>query len=106
MGEGTKIPWRGSTIIPVTECDGGALFRHAVGGPRYAGDLHERPLARSLPTLYAPDFASVRLAPGRMVGAAKWSDLRGKPRPDEPWLDGISRMIFVCDRAEGDEPIV
>jgi protein gp37 len=71
-----------------------------VGGPCYAGNFHERRLAKSLPDLYAPSFTEVRLVPGRMAKSAAWSDLRGKDRPDKPWLNGMPRTIFVGDMGD------
>jgi protein gp37 len=71
-----------------------------VGGPCYAGNIHEQRLAKSLPVLYAPSFTEVRLVPGRMAKAAALPDLRGKDRPDKPWLDGMPRMTFVSDMGD------
>ena len=31
----------------------------------------------------------------------KWSDLTGKARPNEPWLNGLPRHIFVNDLSDG-----
>jgi protein gp37 len=100
MGSNTDIEWCDSTVNPTTGCDGCELWHVRDKGPCYAGVLHESRLAKSLPKLYAPSFTEVRLAPGRMAKAAAWSDLRGKPRPDKPWLDGKPRMIFVDDMGD------
>jgi protein gp37 len=100
MGSHTHIGWCDSTVNPTTGCDGCELFIPGKGGPCYAGKLHEGRLAHSLPVLYAPKFTEVRLAPGRMVQAAAWSDLAGKARPDKPWLDGMPRTIFVGDMGD------
>src|SRR5262249_6687914 len=97
MGQHTNIEWTDSTVNPSTGCQGCELWVPDRGGPFYAGNLHELRLARSLPHLYAPKFTEVRLAPGRTAKAAAWPDLRGKPRPDKPWLDGPPRLIFVGD---------
>ena len=35
-----------------------------------------------------------------METAAGWSDLQGKKRPEEPWLDGLPRLIFVSDMGD------
>ena len=35
-----------------------------------------------------------------MAEAAAWSDLRGKARPDKPWLDGLPRLIFTADMTD------
>jgi protein gp37 len=100
MGIHTEIGWCDSTVNPTTGCDGCELHVVGKGGPCYAGILHEGRLAKSLPTLYSPTFTDVRLAPGRMAKSASWSDLRGKARPNKPWLDGMPRLIFVGDMGD------
>lgn len=100
MGQHTLISWCDSTVNPSTGCDGCELHVPGKGGPCYAGILHEGRLARSLPTLYAPTFTDVRMAPGRMNKASAWPDLTGVARPDKPWLDGQPRVIFVGDMGD------
>lgn len=101
MGNHTNIQWCDSTVSPTTGCDGCELFIPGVGGPCYAGALHEGRLAKSLPDLYAPTFTEVRLAPGRMKRAAGWSDLRGVVRPGKPWIPPETpRLIFVDDMSD------
>ena len=60
MGSKTGIGWCDSTVNGSTGCDGCELW-----GPKvrrcYAGNLHEKRLAKSLPLLYAPNFQEVRL---------------------------------------------
>jgi protein gp37 len=83
-----------STVNPSTGCDGCELWT-----PKrrtcYAGLMHERRLAKCLPSLYDASFQNVRLAPGRMQKAASLRDLAGTARPDKPWLNGLPRVIFV-----------
>jgi len=100
MGEKTNIEWCDSTVNPTTGCDGCELWNGRDIRICYAGNLHEGRLAKSIPKLYAPDFREVRLAPGRMMKAARWPDLRGQERPDKPWLNGLPRMIFVGDMGD------
>jgi protein gp37 len=100
MGLETNIEWCDSTINPSTGCDGCELWNGRDIRVCYAGNLHEARLAKSLPALYAENFQEVRLATGRMMEAARWPDLRGKERPDKPWLNGLSRMIFVGDMGD------
>lgn len=100
MGQRTNIEWCDSTVNPSTGCDGCELWNGRDIRVCYAGNLHEGRLAKSLPMLYAPDFQEVRLAPRRMMEAARWPDLRGKDRPDKPWLNGLPRMIFVGDMGD------
>lgn len=98
--EKTEISWCDSTINPTSGCDGCELWNGRDIRDCYAGNLHERRLAKSLPVLYAPNFQEVRIIPGRMMKAARWSDLRGKERPEKPWLNGLPRLIFVGDMGD------
>src|SRR5262249_16857154 len=59
--------------------------------------LHER---RKNHPGFAPDFSTPKLYPGRMVEAARWSDLTGEQRPAKPWLDRLPRLIFVSDMGD------
>lgn len=111
MGQDTGIQWCDSTVNPTTGCEGCELWTPRKSYPDdvadrpakrhcWSGNLHETRLAKSMPDLYAADFAEVRLAPGRMAKAAAWSDLTGTKRPDKPWLDGMPRTIFVDDMSD------
>jgi protein gp37 len=100
MGLKTGIEWCDSTVNPSTGCDGCELWNGRDIRTCYAGNLHETRLAKSLPELYAENFQEVRLAPGRMMEAARWPDIKGKKRPDKPWLNGLPRMIFVGDMGD------
>lgn len=95
MGKVSDIEWCDSAINPVTGCEGCELWNGKDVRRCYAGEMHETRLARALPALYASSFQEVRLAPGRMKTAAGWDDLRGKARPEKPWLDDLPRLIFV-----------
>lgn len=97
MGQATEIQWCDSTINPTSGCDGCELKAPGKPGTCYAVPIHVNRLARTMPDKYAADFHEVREIPGRMNQIAKWSDLRGKDRPDKPWLNGMPRMIFVGD---------
>jgi len=97
MGNYSNIQWCDSTVNGTTGCDGCELWP----GPCYAGYLHTTRLALSLPALYARDFTEVRLAPGRMVKAAGWADMRGRARPTKPWIPPETpRLIFVGDMGD------
>jgi protein gp37 len=94
MSQKTKIHWCDGTANPTEGCDGCELW----GKQRktcYAGNLHELFDGHKRGT-----FGQVTLFPGRMAKAAAWSDLRGKARPDKPWLDGLPRLIFVSDMTD------
>lgn len=99
MGQKTNISWCDDTINPTSGCDGCELWSKA-DRTCYAGTLHESRLAKSLPEKYAASFFDVRMIPGRMAKAASWSDMRGKDRPEKPWLNGYPRTIFVGDMGD------
>jgi protein gp37 len=72
----------------------------------YAGYLHmvrganpRRP-AKVPHKGHARVFEEVKMFPGRMAEIAKMSDLAGTSRPDSPWKDGLSRLIFVSDMGD------
>lgn len=104
--KGTAIQWTDDTVNPTSGCDGCELWTPGIGGPCYAGNLHETRLAKSLPLLYDSNFSNVRLLPGRMEKILRCEDLAGKDRParkgmpSKPWLDGLRRKIFVGDLAD------
>lgn len=97
MAQNTKIQWCDSTVNPTMGCDGCELWsKH--NRTCYAGILHTR--FGGITKSYAPSFDQVTKFPGRMVQAARWSDLTGKHRPEKPWLDGMPRTIFVSDMSD------
>jgi protein gp37 len=100
MSKDTLIQYCDSTVNPSTGCDGCELWGSHKSGPCYAGHIHQGRMAAALPELYDPDFTVVREAPGRMREAAAWPDLRGKARPDKPWLNGMPRTIFIGDMGD------
>lgn len=55
---------------------------------------------------YAEKFERPKLFPGRMASAAAWKDLRGEYRPNEAWLNGLPRLIFVSDMGDALSPDV
>lgn len=99
----TKIEWCDSTINGSSGCDGCELWNRDRKSC-YAGNVHESRWAKSLavtkPAFYDPSFDVVKMIPGRFARAARWSDLRGKKRPEKPWLNGLPRMIFVGDMGD------
>ncbi len=104
--KGTNIEWSDDTCNFSSGCDGCELWIPGKGGPCYAGNLHERRLAKTLPLLYDASFTNVRLIPGRMAKAVACMDLTGTPRlagknrDAKPWLDGLRRKIFVGDMGD------
>lgn len=97
MAQKTKIQWCDSTANPTMGCDGCELWNRK-RKTCYAGKLHRRHGGRN--PGYAPTFEQLAKYTTRMAEAAKWSDLRGKERPDKPWLDGLPRHIFVADMSD------
>lgn len=98
MGQHTKIQWCDSTVNPTSGCDGCELWNKPAGVREcYAGVIHER---FSPSKAYPGPFEAVNVHPGRMEAAARWPDLRGKARPDKPWLNGMPRVVFVGDMGD------
>lgn len=97
MGQDTDIQWCDSTVNPTSGCDGCELKIPGKAGSCYAVPIHVNRLAKSFPANYSADFHEVRTIAGRMAKAGRMSDLRGKARPNKPWLNGMPRMIFVGD---------
>jgi protein gp37 len=72
----------------------------------YAAKLHSRWGASLLnPSSkgnagYAETFEQLRLYPGRVREASRWSDLLGTKDPTRPWNDELPRLIFVSDMGD------
>lgn len=102
MGKDTDIEWCDSTVNPTGfQCCGCELWNAKKRVKIcYAGRMAER---------IGGDGAfdkPVVLKPGAMAKAALWSDLRGKERPEKPWLNGHARVIFVGDMADTLNPAI
>lgn len=97
MSQKTEIQWCDSTVNPTMGCDGCELWNKNQKSC-YAGILHTRFGGHTKG--YAPSFEQVTEFPGRMAQASSWSDLRGKSRPNKPWLNGLPRLIFVSDMSD------
>ena len=94
MGVKTKISYCDSSTNPIMGCTGCVLRKShcyaAVLCTRYAG-------RKGWPKSFdQPEFFL-----GRLEKAIKWPDLSGTERPDEPWLNGLPRVIFVNDLSDG-----
>lgn len=98
MGRHTGIQWADSTVNPVMGCDGCELWSRDPRGRRtcYAGLQHEKRRGAG----WARHFLEPEMFAGRVADAMKFGDLRGKARPDKPWLDGYPRLIFVSDMGD------
>jgi len=97
LAANTDIQWADDTVNPTSGCDGCELWTAGVGGPCYAGAIHNR--FRGGKAFPGP-FEQIILHHGRMARAAARQDLAGKSRPDKPWLDGHPRTIFLGDMAD------
>ena len=95
MGIKTKIDWCDSTCNPAMGCDGCELS----GGHCYAEQLCKRHAGQAgWPKKFSrPELVS---AEKRMAGALAWPDLTGTDRADKPWLNGMPRLVFLCDLAD------
>ena len=92
----TLIQWCDSTVNPTMGCDGCELWNKA-NKSCYAGNLTEKWKGKKG---YPDAFLVPKVFPGRMLEAAKWSDLAGQPRPEKPWLDDLPRIIFISDMGD------
>lgn len=98
MSKKTDIQWCDSTVNPTMGCDGCELWNPKTGVRKcYAGMLHTR--WPNHPG-FAKDFLVPEEFPGRMKEAAEWPDLNGKERAENPWLNGLPRLIFVGDMGD------
>jgi len=98
MAQHTPIEWCDSAVNPVMGCDGCELWIPDRGVKHcYAGTIHK---IRAGNPGYAEAFLQPKTFAGRAAKAARWSDLRGKARPDKPWLNGLPRLIFVSDMGD------
>lgn len=96
MGIQTDIEWADSTCNPMAGCDGCELWNPKAGLKHcYAGTMIGR-FGKGNPGLPTV-FEEPQLFPGRIEVACSWPDLTGRRRPDKPWLDGLPRLIFLCD---------
>ncbi len=99
MGIHTGIEWCDSTLNPMMGCDGCELWtpdgrkRTCYAGvqiERYQGSSPNFPKVFTEPQLYTHRFDEL----------SKWPDLTGKEREDKPWLNGLPRLVFLCDMGD------
>lgn len=97
----TKIQYVDSSVNPTgQQCCGCELWNPSKKVRKcYAGKFAERVAGKG-----AFD-RPVELKPGRMAEAAAWADLRGKARPEKPWIPAeYPRIIFIGDMADSLQP--
>jgi protein gp37 len=97
MGIHTNIEWCDSTCNPTMGCDGCELWsfhkRTCYAGvqiERYQGASPNFPAIFTEPKLYTD----------RLQQLAAWKDLTGTARPNKPWLNGLPRLVFLCDMGD------
>jgi protein gp37 len=94
----TAIQWCDSSVNAQMGCAGCELWEPSRGVRRcYAGALHERFAGRKG---WPESFGRPELFTHRLDEALRWADLRGRCRPDKPWLDGYPRTIFLNDMGD------
>ena len=95
MGKVTGIAYADSTINPVVGCAGCGLYNaDADKNLCYAATMVRRYAGcKGWPKSFTqPEFFE-----GRLEQALRWPDLTGTDRPDKPWLNGMPRVVFLCD---------
>jgi len=94
MAKETNIPYCDATCNPTLGCSGCELWTKSCKAC-YAGTLHEQD--GGLRKGYSPTFEQITFQSRDMAAAAKRPDLYGSRRPKKPWLDGLSKVIFLGD---------
>ncbi len=102
MSENTPIEWTDSTLNLMMGCDGCELWVESDDPARrvnkcYAGQQTARYAGRKG---YPAKFSEPAVFAGRLAKACTWKDLTGTKRPGKPWLDGLSRLIFLDDMGD------
>lgn len=98
----TNIGWCDSTVNPVMGCDGCELWNTKVQ-TCYAGIMTERKREKDGTPFagWPKSFDEPARFPGRMAKAAKWPDLRGRFRPEKPWIpSAMPRLVFISDMGD------
>jgi protein gp37 len=93
----TDISFCDSTTNLEMGCDGCELWNARDRRECYAGNLTTRYAGRPG---WPAAFGQPKLFLERLDAALHWPDLRGKVRSDKPWLDGLPRVIFLCDMGD------
>ena len=99
MAKTTKIEYCDSTTNPVMGCIGCELYSPDPDKNHcYSADMCRRYAGRKG---WPAEFTEPEHFPGRLEKALKWPDLFLQDRPDKPWLNWLSRVIFVNDMSDG-----
>ena len=98
MGKHADIEWCDSTLNPQMGCDGCELWNRTQGNRLcYAGQLTDRWGGKPG---WPEAFEKPKLFLDRLQELERWPDLRGTARADKPWLDGMPRLVFMCDMGD------
>lgn len=93
----TTIEWCDSSLQLEIGCSGCELWIPKMGvNICYAGILVGRYGGEGKKG-WPRSFEEPELFLYRLDEAAKWPDLKGKDRPNKPWLNGLPRLIFLND---------
>ncbi len=99
MGIHSGVIFCDSSANAVTGCTGCRLYSDdPAKNICYAAVLCRRYAGRKG---WPKKFTEPEHFPNRLRRALKWGDLRGKDRPERPWLSGLPRIIFVNDMSDG-----
>jgi protein gp37 len=93
----TDIAWCDSTLNLQMGCQGCELW-NTKNRSCYAGRMTEKYAGSKG---WPASFDQPAIFPERIKYALSWSDLRGKPRPDKPWIPPeMPRLIFLNDMGD------
>ena len=96
MSKDTMISWCDSTLNLMMGCGGCELWNGARRSC-YAGVMTAKYSGQKG---WPSAFNSPQLFPHRLPEALAWPDLTGQDRPGKPWLNGMSRLIFLNDMGD------
>lgn len=98
MSKETHIQYADSTGNLQMGCDGCELWNRKTNVRRcYAGVMTDRYAGRKG---WPVDFEQPTIFPERFAKITRWKDLTGTDRPDKPWLNGCSRVVFLNDMGD------
>jgi len=96
LSKDTMISWCDSTLNLMMGCGGCELWNGARRSC-YAGVMTAKYSGQKG---WPSAFNSPQLFPHRLPEALAWPDLTGQDRPGKPWLNGMSRLIFLNDMGD------
>lgn len=97
MSINTKIQWCDSTGNIQAGCEGCELVKGQTKPKCYAKIMTDRYAGKKG---WPEQFEKPKLFLERLPGILNWSNLKGKNRPEKPWLNGLPRVIFLNDMGD------